>query len=103
VHSYSRPKGQHDFIFSKTLDYKLFGLLETYSVGKPVLIFCATRKGVSDLVVWTAMNCLCGWTRCIGNGAAFGERVRGGVRQTGKVALAASFDVSAIATILLRP
>ncbi|KAG7092807.1 hypothetical protein E1B28_009123 [Marasmius oreades] len=41
-----RPKGQNDFVFSKNLDYKLFGALQTHSIGKPVLVFVSTRKGV---------------------------------------------------------
>ncbi|KAG6900409.1 hypothetical protein C0993_011102 [Termitomyces sp. T159_Od127] len=41
-----RFKGQNDFAFSKSLDYKLFMALQQYSVGKPIMIFCSTRKGV---------------------------------------------------------
>ncbi|KIY66335.1 P-loop containing nucleoside triphosphate hydrolase protein [Cylindrobasidium torrendii FP15055 ss-10] len=41
-----RNKNQNDFMFAKNLDYKLFPTLQTHSVGKPILIFCATRKGV---------------------------------------------------------
>ncbi|KAG5647300.1 hypothetical protein DXG03_000837 [Asterophora parasitica] len=39
-----RQKGQNDFVFTKNLDYKLFGALQQYSVGKPILVFCSTRK-----------------------------------------------------------
>ncbi|KAJ3923241.1 P-loop containing nucleoside triphosphate hydrolase protein [Lentinula edodes] len=46
VVSFPRSKGQSDFVFSKNLDYKLFQTLQTYSVGKPILIFVSTRKGV---------------------------------------------------------
>ncbi|KAG9051101.1 Sec63 [Tulasnella sp. UAMH 9824] len=35
------------FQFSKMLDFKLFDLLQRHACGKPVLIFCPTRKGVS--------------------------------------------------------
>ncbi|KAG5724012.1 ATP-dependent DNA helicase MER3 [Termitomyces sp. T112] len=42
----SRPKGQNDFAFSKSLDYKLFMALQQYSMGKPIMVFCSTRKGV---------------------------------------------------------
>ncbi|KAJ3930521.1 MAG: DEAD-domain-containing protein [Lentinula lateritia] len=45
VVSFPRSKGQSDFVFSKNLDYKLFQTLQTYSVGKPILIFVSTRKG----------------------------------------------------------
>ncbi|KAG6892918.1 hypothetical protein C0992_011886, partial [Termitomyces sp. T32_za158] len=41
-----RSKGQNDFAFSKSLDYKLFRALQQHSVGKPIMIFCSTRKGV---------------------------------------------------------
>ncbi|KAK2466808.1 hypothetical protein APHAL10511_001066 [Amanita phalloides] len=40
-----RPRGQNDFAFAKTLDCKLFATLQTYSVGKPILVFCPTRNG----------------------------------------------------------
>lgn len=40
-----RRNGQNDFQFAKVLDYKLFSTLLQYSVGKPILIFCPTRKG----------------------------------------------------------
>ncbi|KIK58337.1 hypothetical protein GYMLUDRAFT_246354 [Collybiopsis luxurians FD-317 M1] len=46
VVGFSRPKGQNDFVFSKTLDYKLFQTLQNYSTGKPILVFVSTRKGV---------------------------------------------------------
>ncbi|KIO34323.1 hypothetical protein M407DRAFT_218466 [Tulasnella calospora MUT 4182] len=39
-------KNQNAFQFSKTLDFKLFDLLQRHACGKPVLIFCPTRKGV---------------------------------------------------------
>ncbi|KAJ3837994.1 P-loop containing nucleoside triphosphate hydrolase protein [Lentinula raphanica] len=46
VVSFPRSRGQSDFVFSKNLDYKLFQTLQTHSVGKPILIFVSTRKGV---------------------------------------------------------
>ncbi|KAF8499942.1 P-loop containing nucleoside triphosphate hydrolase protein, partial [Gautieria morchelliformis] len=45
VYGYPR-KNQNDFCFSRTLDYKLLPLLQQHAENKPVLIFCATRKGV---------------------------------------------------------
>ncbi|KIM49392.1 hypothetical protein M413DRAFT_107246 [Hebeloma cylindrosporum] len=41
-----RRNGQNDFQFAKLLDYKLFAALQEYSAGKPILVFCSTRKGV---------------------------------------------------------
>ncbi|KAF9075685.1 Sec63 Brl domain-containing protein [Rhodocollybia butyracea] len=46
VVGFPRPKGQNEFLFSKNLDYKLFPTLQTYSVGKPILVFVSSRKGV---------------------------------------------------------
>ncbi|TFK76347.1 P-loop containing nucleoside triphosphate hydrolase protein [Pluteus cervinus] len=39
-------KGANEFAFPRMLDSRLFPSLQTYSTGKPILIFCATRKGV---------------------------------------------------------
>lgn len=41
----SRPTNGNDFQFAKSLDYKLFAALQKYSVGKPILVFCSSRKG----------------------------------------------------------
>ncbi|CAA7271574.1 unnamed protein product [Cyclocybe aegerita] len=41
-----RRNGINDFQFAKVLEYKLFSTLQQFSVGKPILIFCSTRKGV---------------------------------------------------------
>ncbi|KAG8935054.1 Sec63 [Tulasnella sp. 417] len=46
VYSYA-TKSQNAFQFSKMLDFRLFDLLQRHACGKPVLIFCPTRKGVS--------------------------------------------------------
>ncbi|CAK5277542.1 unnamed protein product [Mycena citricolor] len=44
----ARQKNENDFSFARKLDFKLFGALQTYSVGKPILVFVSTRKGVSN-------------------------------------------------------
>ncbi|CAE6450387.1 unnamed protein product [Rhizoctonia solani] len=46
VYGYTRPPGHNDFQFMKTLDYKLFPIIQEHSSGKPVLVFCPTRKSV---------------------------------------------------------
>src|SRR5258706_14579213 len=40
------PRGNLNvFQFQGTLQAKLFGLLQQHAQGKPVLVFCSTRKG----------------------------------------------------------
>ncbi|GAA5888947.1 hypothetical protein JCM5296_002752 [Sporobolomyces johnsonii] len=39
------PKNGNDFAFANSLNFRLFELIKQYSSGKPVLIFCNTRKG----------------------------------------------------------
>ncbi|KAF8605451.1 P-loop containing nucleoside triphosphate hydrolase protein [Ceratobasidium sp. AG-I] len=51
VYGYARPQGFNDFQFMKTLDYKLFPLIQEHSCGKPILVFCPTRKGVMSTAV----------------------------------------------------
>lgn len=46
-HVYGYPrKQQNEFQFNRALDYKLFQVLQQHSVNKPILVFCATRKGL---------------------------------------------------------
>ncbi|KAL5529500.1 hypothetical protein ACEPAG_5485 [Sanghuangporus baumii] len=44
IYGFTR-KNQNDFQFSRTLDYKVYSVLEQHACGKPILIFCSTRKG----------------------------------------------------------
>ncbi|TNY19881.1 P-loop containing nucleoside triphosphate hydrolase protein [Rhodotorula diobovata] len=39
------PRNGNEFAFANALNFKLFELVRQYSSGKPVLIFCNTRKG----------------------------------------------------------
>ncbi|XP_077761516.1 putative ATP-dependent DNA helicase HFM1 isoform X2 [Canis aureus] len=39
---------QTEFKFDLTLNYKIAGVIRTYSDQKPTLVFCATRKGVQQ-------------------------------------------------------
>lgn len=45
VVSVYKKKDTNDYLFQRTLDFKLYSVLQTYSVDKPVLVFCTTRKG----------------------------------------------------------
>ncbi|KAK7694049.1 hypothetical protein QCA50_003625 [Cerrena zonata] len=46
VYGFHRKQEQNDFQFNRILDFRLYGVLQQHSVNKPVLVFCATRKGV---------------------------------------------------------
>ncbi|KJA27175.1 hypothetical protein HYPSUDRAFT_75106, partial [Hypholoma sublateritium FD-334 SS-4] len=41
-----RRNGTNDFQFANVLDAVLYSNLQQFSVGKPILVFCSTRKGV---------------------------------------------------------
>ncbi|KAG9103375.1 Sec63 [Ceratobasidium sp. 370] len=57
VYGFPRPQGHNDFQFMKTLDYKLFPIIQEHSLGKPILIFCPTRKGVMSTASHLAGEC----------------------------------------------
>ncbi|RPD80369.1 P-loop containing nucleoside triphosphate hydrolase protein [Lentinus tigrinus ALCF2SS1-7] len=46
VYGLPRRKDTNDFAFAKALDYKCYSVLQQHCYNKPVLVFCATRKGV---------------------------------------------------------
>ncbi|KAI9466064.1 P-loop containing nucleoside triphosphate hydrolase protein [Lactarius psammicola] len=48
VYGFPRGKNQNDFLFARSLNYRLFPLLQQHSANKPILIFVSTRKGVLD-------------------------------------------------------
>lgn len=47
-----RRNGWNDFQFGKALDSKLFSVLQQFSTGKPILVFCSTRKGELGRELW---------------------------------------------------
>ena len=46
VYGFPRAKNQNDFLFARSLNYRLFPLLQQHSANKPILIFVSTRKGL---------------------------------------------------------
>ncbi|CAL1705677.1 unnamed protein product [Somion occarium] len=46
IYGIPRKQDQNDFQFTRILDYRLYGILQQHSINKPILVFCATRKGV---------------------------------------------------------
>lgn len=53
----SYSSGANAFAFSKRVENEVYGVIGRYGKGKPVLVFCATRKGkyreseMSDLLL----------------------------------------------------
>ncbi|XP_040264677.1 probable ATP-dependent DNA helicase HFM1 [Bufo bufo] len=47
---------QTEFKFDLSLNYKIAGVIQTYSDQKPTLVFCATRKGVQQAASVLAKN-----------------------------------------------
>ncbi|XP_065067270.1 probable ATP-dependent DNA helicase HFM1 [Rhopilema esculentum] len=48
VLGYPCSENMSDFKFDLSLNYKLSGIIQTYSDCKPTLVFCSTRKGVAQ-------------------------------------------------------
>lgn len=46
VYGIPRKRDQNDFQYNQMLDYKLYAIIEEHACGKPMLIFCSTRKGI---------------------------------------------------------
>ncbi|KAI0062246.1 P-loop containing nucleoside triphosphate hydrolase protein [Artomyces pyxidatus] len=46
VYGYPPSKNQNDFTFSRSLDFRLFHVLQQHSANKPILVFVSTRKAV---------------------------------------------------------
>lgn len=46
VHGYNASS--NDYLFERNLKYYLFPIAARYSEGKPVLVFCASRKGAEE-------------------------------------------------------
>ncbi|KAF7295289.1 DEAD/DEAH-box DNA helicase [Mycena indigotica] len=42
-----RARSDNDFSFARKIDHKLFPTLQAHAVGKPILVFVSTRKGVT--------------------------------------------------------
>ena len=49
VHTLSMGAGSNQFLFEKSLDAKVKGIIDQYGDGKPVLIFCASKSSSEKL------------------------------------------------------
>ena len=49
VHTLSMGHSSNTFLFEKSLDSKVAGVISRYSEGKPVLIFCSSKRGTENL------------------------------------------------------
>ncbi|GAA6026781.1 hypothetical protein JCM8097_005857 [Rhodosporidiobolus ruineniae] len=71
---YGYPKKDNDFAFANVLSFKLHDLIKQHASGKPVLVFCATRKGctqAADALVKEYKASLSSSSRTAGGGLAW--------------------------------
>ena len=85
-----RPKGQNEFVFTKNLDYRLFGALQQHSTGKPILVFCSTRKGGYDSDGGYFLNTL---ARCVCHSWSTHERIRRSGEEQEAITMVTPFEV----------
>jgi len=50
VYGVAKPKGLNDFAYARTLDLRLFSVIQQHSSNKPILVFCPTRKGTQESI-----------------------------------------------------
>ena len=56
VYGYFQPQTQTDYLFEKTLSYKVADIIDKHSNSKPTLIFSTTRKSVQQSAQVLAYN-----------------------------------------------
>lgn len=56
IHVLGYRSSKNDFMFDKSLNYKLQDVISTYSDSKPTIIFCSSRKGACSSASFLANN-----------------------------------------------